>query len=190
MAAMKRLVGTTCLTFVTLLAAAGVPLVGAASTLVSFEIQDQFDHLHTDAEFAGRPLVLFGSDRKGSAFSGRWVEAVREALTTAGHAETIQLVEAADLRGVPFFVKGSVKKKFPREPAAWVLLDWRGHLARSYGFTRDVCSILLFDPDGRLTYRVAVTELDEEVLSELLSKVMALSSDGEEPASERGERER
>ena len=144
--------------------------------LIDFEIEDQFDHPRTAAEFAGHPVVLFGSDRKGSRYSGAWVEAVRAALAISGDTEAVRLAEVADLRGVPFFVKGWVKKKFPRELADWVLLDWRGKLARAYQFRRDSCSILVFDRDGRLTYRTAVTELESEVLTELLANVAELSS--------------
>ena len=143
------------------------------TTLIPFEINDQFDRPHTEKDFQDRSVLVLCGDRKGSQFQGQWMSALRDSLRSFGFSDSIALVEAADLRGVPFFVKGSVKRKFPKQDAAWVLLDWKGQLAKSYGFQKDKCNIVLFDHSGMLTYKTAVEELSMPVLEEILDHVAA-----------------
>ena len=76
---------------------------------------------------------------------------------------------------MPFFVKGSVKKKFPREPENWVLLDWKGTFAKAYELKEDVCNILLLDRDGRIVRRTEQTDVDPEVVSELSRTIEQLA---------------
>ncbi|MDH3216986.1 MAG: hypothetical protein OEN01_11970 [Candidatus Krumholzibacteria bacterium] len=77
-------------------------------------------------------------------------------------------------RGVPFFVKGSVKKKFPREADKWVLLDWKGKFAKAYATKKDVCTIMLLDQEGVVRYRRSVTELDSEIVHKFAAEVKKL----------------
>jgi hypothetical protein len=141
-------------------------LGAGASSMIDFEIADQFDRPHSAADMRGKVVLLVGSDRKGSRYQGAWVQALR--------AEAVPIVEVADLRGVPFFIKGSVKRKFPEDRSQWVLMDWKGTFAKSYGFERDACTILLFDRNGVLRSQDAVHELDEAVLERILQRIAAL----------------
>jgi hypothetical protein len=84
------------------------------------------------------------------------------------------VVEVADLRGVPFFMKGSVKKKFPADRSQWVLMDWKGELATTFEFESATCSILLFDWNGILRLHVAVQELDQDLLGQILDAIDTL----------------
>ncbi len=150
-----------------------VPAPLAADTqLMPFRIEDQFDRVHTQADLAGQPLLINVSDRKGSQYADAWLTAIKKAL---GEEEWEQLavVSVADVRGVPFFVKGSVKKKFPRSKDEWVLMDWKGRFAKHYGLERDACNLLLFNDTGLLVRREAVTELQPDLLAELV-KLIAL----------------
>lgn len=143
------------------------PCRAGESTLIGFEIADQFDRPHRDADFRGRLLLLVNSDRKGSRYQGAWVRELRALIAERGAAETVRLVEAADLRGVPFFVKGSVKRKFPSDERQWVLMDWKGRFAQAYDFEPDVCSVLLFDRGGELLHRAAGQDPDRKALAEI-----------------------
>jgi predicted transcriptional regulator len=80
------------------------------------------------------------------------------------------------LRGVPFFVKGSVKKKFPREPENWVLLDWKGTFAKTYELEENVCNIFLLNRDGRVVRRTGQTDVDPEIVSELSRTIQQLAA--------------
>lgn len=146
---------------------APAPGLAAEATLIRFEIADQFDRPHSDADFRGRLLVLVGSDRKGSRYQGAWVRELRALIGERGSPDAVRLIEAADLRGVPFFVKGSVKRKFPSDERQWVLMDWKGMFARAYEFEPDACSVLLFDRGGELLHRAAGQDPDRKALAEI-----------------------
>ncbi|MFQ5499032.1 MAG: hypothetical protein ACE5FH_05120 [Candidatus Zixiibacteriota bacterium] len=62
----------------------------------------------------------------------------------------IKTVDYADTRGVPFFLKGMVRGKFPKEEESYILLDWKGKLAKAYDFEEKKCNILVFDVGGSL----------------------------------------
>jgi hypothetical protein len=142
--------------------------------LIQFEIKDQFDRPHAERELQDRSVLVLCGDRKGSQYQSQWTTALRDSLRSRGYPESITLVEAADLRDVPFFVKGSVKQKFPREEAAWVLMDWKGRFAKAYDLQKDKCNIVLFDHSGVLVYETAVEDLSLPVLNEILEHAEAI----------------
>ena len=74
----------------------------------------------------------------------------------------------ADLRGVPFFLKGFVRGKFPKERDQWVLLDWKGAFFTTYDLQSGVCNILLFSPAGHILQKYTVTEMDLGILNDIL----------------------
>lgn len=163
---MRRRARRVAVVWVAGLAFFGVTLSGVGQR-VAFDLPDQFDRVHNAAELRGKAAVIFGTDRKGSKFGGAWAEALRESLPHRVSSEAVAWVDIANLRGVPFFMKGSVKKKFPSERKNWVLLDWKGTFAKAYGLEKDVCNILLLDRDGRLLLQTGQTDVDPEVVSEL-----------------------
>lgn len=135
--------------------------------LIQFQIEDQFKQDHTDTEFRGRALILLISDRQGSQFTDEWMSALRDALVSVPEPDGPRIVEVADVRGVPFFVKGAVRGKFPKDERQWVLLDWKGEFAKAYELEAYKLNILVFDPTGWLQYQVAVTALDADTLANI-----------------------
>jgi len=162
-----------------LIAVAFVAVVPGASAgdpeseLISFEIKDQFDRAHSEKEFLGRPLLITCGDKNGSRYQSQWTPALRDSLQARGLLPELALVEIADLRGVPFFVKGKVKKNFPRDPSAWVLLDWDGRFAKPYAFEKEMCNILLFAPGGALVYATAVESVSQDEIVRILDYTAA-----------------
>ena len=150
---------------------------GADRTLTPFRIQDQFDRVHTEDELASRAVLVLCGDRKGSRYQEQWGDRIRDLLRESDRLSTVLLLEVADLRGVPFFIKGSVKRKFPKEKSAWVLLDWKGHFAKAHSFQADRLNIALFDPAGVLVYQVGVQGMDERVFKMLSSRIRRLPRD-------------
>jgi hypothetical protein len=140
-------------------------------SLVPFRIEDQFDRVHSEAELHSRPVLLLCGDREGSRYLGSWRDTLRDSLRSEDRPTEVRILEVADLRGVPFFVKGRVKKKFPREKEAWVLLDWKGLFARTYSFQEDRLNIALFDAAGRLVHQCAVRGIDPPELDRLLRRI-------------------
>ena len=117
---MRNIRLSTC-RFRLLLIAAALIVAGAqvaAATelqLIDFEIKDQFESAHTQQELKGRILIVVGADRKGKEFSDVWVEVVRDTLESTNRLDSVLLVSVANVKGVPFFVKGKVKKMFPSD---------------------------------------------------------------------------
>ena len=46
-----------------------------------------------------------------------------------------------------------IKGKFPREKEFWILLDWKGHIAKAYEFQSDATNVVIFDSDGQLRHQ-------------------------------------
>jgi hypothetical protein len=86
-----------------------------------------------------------------------------------GLDDAVTVLNVADVRGVPFFLKGMVRGKFPKEPGKWMLLDWKGKFAKAYHCVKDSCNILLFDDDGNLVREFVVAELNEAAMSPVLA---------------------
>jgi hypothetical protein len=156
--------------------AASVVASKTPAKLIHFRIKDQFNRPHDESEFAGKTVLIFNADKKGSQYQGRWVKAVRDSLANRGALDEVQFMEVADLRGVPFFVKRTVKKKFPKDKEKWVLMDWKGRFAKAYEFEADQCSILLIGPDGKLVSRTSGSEVDEQVVLGLLERIKMIRS--------------
>ena len=137
--------------------------------LIEFEIDDQFKVKHTDAEFRDSLVVLVGGGRKGSKFTGAWGAAVGDAVADEVARGEVVFLPYADTRGVPFFLKGTVRGRFPKDPESWTLIDWKGRLAKAYEMDPDVATLLLFAHDGRLVTRVSGTEVEPAKLDAFLA---------------------
>lgn len=154
--------------------AAGRPGRAEGPALVDFEIQDQFGDVHRSADVAGTVVLLIGGDREGSQFTGDWGKAIRDALGDHPRYGEISQLAHADLRGVPFFLKGMIRGKFPQEPASWVLMDWKGVIAKAYDYTADSTNVLVFAPDGALAHHAAGREPEGATLEDLLGSLRRL----------------
>jgi hypothetical protein len=153
---------------------ASLPAEAAETVLVDFELEDQFGNVHRRADVEGTIVLLIGSDKGGSSFNGLWGDAIREALGNHPHYGQISQLAYSDLRGVPFFVKNTVRSKFPEDPENWVLMDWKGVLAKTYAFERKNSNILVFDSTGQLMQHASGREPDERKLDETVAILRAL----------------
>jgi len=152
-----------------LLFGGGVAQAAEETSLIAFELKDQFGEVHRAVDFAGKVLVLIGSDKDGSSFNGKWGGAIYEAVKEEPGIELFTTVACADLRGVPFFIKGMVKSKFPQVRDQWVLMDWKGQLAKAYSFEPDSSNIVVFAADGRLMHHAHGRELESATLDEIVA---------------------
>lgn len=143
--------------------------------LISFKIKDQFDRTHTDQEFRGSILVIIGSDKGGVEFNDQWARAIRGSLSDAPGLDEITYLRYADVRGVHFFLKGMVKGKFPKEEEFWVLLDWKGRIAKAYQFRSDASNIVVFDRDGRFALHAHGREPESEKVTAIADVIKRLA---------------
>ena len=152
----------------------GVVGQAADSALIDFEMKDQFEHEHRTADWHGDVLLLIGSDQNGSQFDAVWEQAIRDSVPGLVDTGSLRVVHVADVRGVPFFLKGVVRRKFPDDTANPIILDWKGEFATTYGFESDKANILVFDRKALLQHQVAVAGIDSNKLDELTDVLVAL----------------
>ncbi len=111
-----------------------------------FTLQDQFGTTFTLKQFRGSILVLIASDKEGSEQKGPW----RKALIDR-YKDGIVIVGVADLRTVPFFLKGSIKSGFKKDPAS-ILMDWKAEVFTALELKKNVSNIVVIDQKGNLRY--------------------------------------
>ena len=156
------------------------------TSLIGFQIADQFDRVHRDTEVRGDVLLVVGADKEGSRHQGQWVAALQAVAADHAAREPVRIIEVADLRGVPFFVKGRVKGSFPSDRRQWVLMDWKGVFARTYLFEADKCNILVFDRAGKLVHQVAVRDLDAAVLDQVRGRIEVPAAESDQVEAKTG----
>jgi predicted transcriptional regulator len=122
----------------------------------------------------GNIVLLIGSDKDGSQFNQAWGKAIHDSLSDHPQYDQISHLAHADLRGVPFFLKGFVRSKFPQDPDRWVLMDWKGIIAKAYDFVPKSSNVLVFAPDGVLVHHASGREPDDETVSSLLTVLREL----------------
>lgn len=150
------------------------------SSLISFEMEDQFRNLHSDAHFQGSALIIIGSDRKGAAVAENLGKDLSRSLKPEKDAGRLNLIGLSNLKGVPFFLKGYVRGKFPQNARDWTLLDWQGLFAESYGFIAGDANVLVFDEKGVLFHQAHFSEcLPDQVQS--LAAIIRGMLDGPPP---------
>lgn len=137
--------------------------------LVDFELEDQFGEVHRRADVQGTIVLLIGSDKGGSSFNGLWGKAIHDLLRDHPHYEQISQLAYSDLRGVPFFLKGMIRSKFPENPDSWALMDWKGIIAKAYDFVPKSSNVLVFSPRGELVQHVSGREVVDETVQEIVA---------------------
>ncbi|MCP4145871.1 MAG: hypothetical protein GY752_11385 [bacterium] len=82
-----------------------------------------------------------------------------------GH--TASILPVAHMKGVPFFLKGFIRGKFPKQPENWILMDWGGEFNKVYNFEPGLANIIVFDGQGEQLFKASAGELDQEIVSEI-----------------------
>jgi hypothetical protein len=142
--------------------------------LIEFAMLDQFEREYTPESFSKEILIVVHGDKDGSAYTGKSGSALGEALGETVDEDSFEFVPVADLRGVPSFVRGWVKKQFSTNKEEWVLLDWDSAFTNAYGLEKGKCNLIVFDRDRKLAVHRPVTETDPVVVDELVKHIRAL----------------
>jgi hypothetical protein len=135
--------------------------------LIDYELEDQFEVVHANAEVRERVVVVIAAGRKGREHTAAWGDVVRARLSDWLRADEVAVVPVADLRGVPGFLKGRIRGRFPEEPQRWVLMDWGGRFAEAYELDEESVSLLLFASDGALVTRMSAREVNDALVAHL-----------------------
>lgn len=144
---------------------------------LDYAIKDQFGTLHTDEDCGTAVVMLLGGGRKGITFIEEWGPPLHDALAIELDAGTVCSVGFAHLKGVPFFVKKKVVDSFPKDFDSWTLLDWKGHIARTWGAEKDAANFYLFDRSGNLVRRDGLRSFDRDLLDEIVEAARSALED-------------
>ena len=152
----------TALAFAAGLAAAGVPPAGAkvvrggaAATAardaraMDFELRDQFGKALAYRFPKERVSVLTFGDRKGSTQIEGWVRPVFER-----YGDRVDLHGVAVLTSIPSLFHGYARRQFRKQVKYPVLLDFKGDVARGYGYEKDRANVIVIAPDGRVVLKL------------------------------------
>ncbi len=144
---------------------------------LDFSLEDQFGNTHRDEDCGGAVTILLGGDRKGSAYIDEWGPELHRILAGPLDQGTVCSVGFANLKGAPFFVKKKIIKSFPTDPEAWTILDWKGEIARRWGFEKGAANFYLFDRGGRLVFHDSLRDFEQERFDRIVEAVKTTVSD-------------
>lgn len=135
---------------------------GAQSLL---QIKDQYGNETTIGAPSNQWTFLVYGDRVGGEYNQKWGTGLKARSGTLPRA---RIVFAANLRSVPFFLKGMVTKKFLGDTARGkkkgpILLDWQGQIEKAFGHTPSVSNVYAFDPAGEMRAKDAGKGSKEDV---------------------------
>jgi len=91
--------------------------------LSSVTMTDQFDQKHRLAFPEERPVLITANGRNGQEQITQWLEPLK-----AEFDGRVRLVSVADIRGLPSFMRGSMKEKFRKSLAQPVIMDFSGEV--------------------------------------------------------------
>ncbi len=153
-----------------------LPVLAESGTVVNakapgFSLPDQRDNQITLSKLEGRVVVLVASDKEGMKLNPAWRKAIADR-----YGDRVLRQGVADVRKVPFFLKGSYKRDFQKDPES-IILDWKGELFTAFGLRENVSNIVLIDKKGYVRYlhsggaeQGAVDDLFKEIDLSLASR--------------------
>lgn len=119
--------------------------VEAPKMLSAIVLEDQFERNHRYTFPMTQPTVVLVADKEGYASLAPWIEAVRDHAGRDAH-----IVGIADLRGVPGFLHGKVRRKFRSGQRQPVLLAWNGELLDRLDPEKGVPNVYLISGEGNV----------------------------------------
>jgi hypothetical protein len=125
-------------------AAGGQSLLDARAS--DFALSDQYDRHYSLQSLSGRPFVLIASDKRGTEQNHEWGMLIR-----GKYGYAVRALGVADVRSVPFFLKGKIRNDFKKDPNS-ILLDWQGIIFKAYGLAKGLSNVVLIDNNGYVRY--------------------------------------
>lgn len=156
-----------------LMAMAAAVALGSAELppRLDYELEDQFGASHTDEDCGRAVTILLGGGRKGSTYIDNWGPNLHQALATELNQGSVCSVGFAHLKGAPFFVKKKIVASFPKDPDAWIVLDWKGEIGKRWGAEKNAANIYVFDRGGELVMRWSLREFDQTLFDRIVETV-------------------
>lgn len=137
-----------------------------------FKIADQYGEELSLSSLSGKVVVLFytGKDKSQKAADfGKILNTRFNDGSEAGEKDKkIEIIAAGYLKGVPGFLKKTVKgyikdKKLDGKPDPTpLLLDWEGIIAEQYGYNKSEVNVFVIGRDGKINFSGTVIVKDDE----------------------------
>jgi hypothetical protein len=147
--------------------------VATGAKAKNFKLNDQHMQLVELDKLRGSTVVIIYTGRNGFDDAAEIIKKLdkkhhqREDGNKAG--KDIRIVGAANLKGVPAFVKKMVKNRMkePRYPS--FLMDWKGEIAAAYGYDEKGIAAFVVDGKGIVRFAGNIKNADDDI-----SKVSAI----------------
>lgn len=140
-----------------------------ADSLISFSIEDQFDVVHQRSDYAGKIVIVFGSDRDGSSYNDDWAEPIADSLKASGLFEQVGFIGLADLGSVPYLMRSFVRSMMPADKNQHpILLDWQGKFSKAYNFRESHSNMIIFDQAFNKLTQKALKKVQQDTLLEII----------------------
>lgn len=124
------------------------PQLLPAKSASQIQLRDQFD-VPQELVFPSSNVVLLAiADRKGSDEVTAWIAALKPFCSKA-----IEIRGLADVRTVPGFLQGRIRKKFQESRTYPVMMDWSGAVCDRFAYRSGAANILVIDRDGSVRSR-------------------------------------
>lgn len=147
---LSRGAGALALCLSLFLIAGGHASVGAESgRAMEFELQDQFGSRLAYRFPKDRVSVLTFGDRNGAAQIEGWVQPVHER-----YHDRVDLHGVAVLTSIPKLFHNYARGQFRKKMKYPVLLDFKGDVARGYGYEGDKANIFVIGRDGAVKLKL------------------------------------
>jgi hypothetical protein len=114
----------------------------------NIELRDQHDSPQRLTFPATNLVVLAIADKTGAEQVDAWIAAIKPR-----YAGQVEIRGIADVRGVPSFLRGKVRKKFQQTRQYPVMMDWSGEVCAKFNFQPGVANLFLIARDGSIVGR-------------------------------------
>lgn len=144
-------------------ASAAAPKVGARAP--DFNLKDQFGKPWKLNDLAGRVTVLVAADTDSGRAMGPWVDALKNR-----YAGKVCILGLLDLHSVPGIGRGIAKSRIRKETKDPMMLDFSGAIARAYGVSSKVPTVVVIDK-GSVVRAVVSAAYDQKQCQTITSAV-------------------
>jgi hypothetical protein len=122
----------------------GASAAESTNRVISFSLEDQFNHAMTLQAPFTKPVLVTIADKEGATQLEAWLAPLKKEFPAQ-----LEYFAIADLRAVPRPLRGLVRRGFRKEYSHPVALDWEGSAAGQVSLVKDRATLLLLDHQGR-----------------------------------------
>ena len=150
----------------------------ARTDLLTFNLKDQFDGIHSSNFPDSQLLIVLGGDKEGSVFAADVAKALLAELDLQGISDSakasLRWLPVADLKIVPSLLRWMVKAFLPSNPKEVVALDWQGDFAKAYSWVDGKANIAIFGkgPARSLLYNKPMNSPTAEEKAEMVVLIL------------------